>query len=56
MVIRSRQSSTPADVLVGNFNPYNLANRLNQGIELSTTTSAGVVDCPCFSTFYHVPR
>ena len=48
--MKQGQSSTPADILVDNVNPYDSAEWL--GIKLSTRISAGVDDCLCFTTFY----
>ena len=43
--MKQGQSSTPADIPVDIFNPYNLANGLNDwGLQLSTGISAGVDD------------
>ena len=41
-VEKQGQSSTPADIPVDNFNPYNSAN--GQGLKISTGISAGVDD------------
>ena len=48
--MKQGQSSTPADILVDIFNSYN-SEWTELGIKLSTRISAGVADCPCFTTF-----
>ena len=50
-VEKQGESSAPTNVLVDNFNPYNSANGLNQGLNCPLKTIAGMDDCPCFSTF-----
>ena len=51
--MKKGQSSTPVDIPVDIFNPYNLANGLNDwGLKMSTGLSTGVDDWPCFTTFY----
>ena len=47
--MKQGQSSTPADIVVDIFNPY---NSVELGIELSIRISAGVDNWPCFITFY----